>query len=96
MHAGCVEDYFMDTKESSSAKSQGYKCILNSKASEDSQANLARWEPGHGKFGFRHPWNQYLKVAAAMRCCAYCVEALDACTKSKIQVFKSPYTSKIN
>ncbi|CAD5168145.1 unnamed protein product [Musa acuminata subsp. malaccensis] len=85
---GCVEDYFMkseitDAKESSATRSEGYKCVLNSKASEDSQANLARWEPAHGRFGFRHPWKQYLKVAAALRNCAYCVEALHGCINSE-------------
>jgi hypothetical protein len=61
---------------------EGYKCVLNSKASEDSQANLARWEPPHGRFGFRHPYGQYRNVGAAMRHCAYCVEALAGCTRS--------------
>ncbi|RWW62190.1 hypothetical protein BHE74_00030695 [Ensete ventricosum] len=86
-----VEDYFMKDKTvegevSCSQRSQGYKNVLNSKASEDSQANLARWEPGHGKFGFKHPWSQYLKVGAAMRYCAYCMEALNGCINSEIQV----------
>ncbi|RWW12523.1 hypothetical protein BHE74_00047424 [Ensete ventricosum] len=73
-------------EESSATRSEGYKCVLNSKASEDSQANLARWEPAHGRFGFRHPWKQYLKVAAAMRNCAYCVEALHGCINSEAKV----------
>ncbi|RRT73821.1 hypothetical protein B296_00032990 [Ensete ventricosum] len=73
-------------EESSATRSEGYKCVLNSKASEDSQANLARWEPAHGRFGFRHPWKQYLKVAAAMRNCAYCVEALHGCSNSEAKV----------
>ncbi|CAL5069419.1 unnamed protein product [Urochloa decumbens] len=59
---------------------EGYiRCVLNSKASEDAQANLARWEPPHGRFGLRHPYAQYRNVGAAMRHCAYCVEALAAC-----------------
>lgn len=92
---GCVEDYFMnseitDAKESSATRSEGYKCVLNSKASEDSQANLARWEPAHGRFGFRHPWKQYLKVAAALRNCAYCVEALHGCINSEAKVMLWP------
>ncbi|KAG0451909.1 hypothetical protein HPP92_026204 [Vanilla planifolia] len=44
----------------------GYKSVLNSKAMEDSLANFARWEPGHGHFGFRHPWKQYLKIGALL------------------------------
>ncbi|XP_044970438.1 aluminum-activated malate transporter 10-like [Hordeum vulgare subsp. vulgare] len=85
----CVEDYFADQADGKqqppSAAAEGYKCVLNSKASEDSQANLARWEPGHGRFGFRHPYEQYKKVGAAMRHCAYCVEALSGCVRSEIQ-----------
>ncbi|XP_074573644.1 LOW QUALITY PROTEIN: aluminum-activated malate transporter 10-like [Curcuma longa] len=86
---GLVEECFMadeakeEGKQLPSAKSQGYKCVLNSKATEDSQANLAKWEPGHGRFRFRHPWSQYLKVAAAMRYCAYCMEAFNGCISSE-------------
>uniref|UniRef100_A0A453S7E3 Aluminum-activated malate transporter 10 n=1 Tax=Aegilops tauschii subsp. strangulata TaxID=200361 RepID=A0A453S7E3_AEGTS len=91
---GCVEDYFCDpdadagekpARRALSAKSNGYKQVLNAKASEDSLANLAKWEPGHGKFGFRHPYGQYQKVGAAMRCCAYCIDALAACVGSEAQ-----------
>ncbi|KAJ1272454.1 hypothetical protein BS78_06G202600 [Paspalum vaginatum] len=80
----CVEDYFAaaDASKQPSSKAEGYKCVINSKASEDSQANLARWEPGHGGFAFRHPYAQYRNVGAAMRHCAYCVEALSGCTRS--------------
>uniref|UniRef100_A0A0E0LB79 Uncharacterized protein n=1 Tax=Oryza punctata TaxID=4537 RepID=A0A0E0LB79_ORYPU len=81
----CVHEYFSaehaggDAATALSEKVRGYRAVLNAKASEDSLANLARWEPGHGKFGFRHPYSQYQKVGAAMRCCAYCVDALAAC-----------------
>lgn len=30
------------------------------------QANLARWEPWHGKFGFFHPWEKYLEVGETL------------------------------
>ncbi|KAF0934312.1 hypothetical protein E2562_024801 [Oryza meyeriana var. granulata] len=84
---GCVEDYFAakPAQAQASPKSEGYKCVLNSKASEDSQANLARWEPPHGRFGFRHPYAQYTKVGAAMRHCAYCIEALNSCVRAEVQ-----------
>lgn len=55
---------------------QVHKSVLNSKATEDSLANFARWEPGHGKFRFSHPWIQYLKIGAQIRQCAYSIEAL--------------------
>ncbi|KAF8651878.1 hypothetical protein HU200_063126 [Digitaria exilis] len=94
----CVEDYYLaaaadeedeptnNSKKQPSSKAEGYKCVLNSKASEDSLSNLARWEPPHGGFGFRHPYGQYKNVGAAMRHCAYCVEALTGCVRSAGEV----------
>ncbi|KAF9598929.1 hypothetical protein IFM89_033127 [Coptis chinensis] len=65
---------------------KGYKSVLNSKTSEEVLANLARWEPFHGRFKFHHPWTQYLKVGALTRQCAYQVEALNIYINSEIQV----------
>uniref|UniRef100_A0A0D9W8B4 Uncharacterized protein n=1 Tax=Leersia perrieri TaxID=77586 RepID=A0A0D9W8B4_9ORYZ len=80
----CLDAYFLDSDadEPKAKAAEGYKCVLNSKAAEDAQANLARWEPAHGRFGFRHPYGQYKAVGAAMRHCAYCVEALTGCIRS--------------
>ncbi|CAK7342031.1 unnamed protein product [Dovyalis caffra] len=64
---------------------QGYKNVLNSKSIEESMANFARWEPRHGRFGFRHPWKQYLKVGALSRQCAYQIEALNGYINSDNQ-----------
>ncbi|KAG2686720.1 hypothetical protein I3760_09G020700 [Carya illinoinensis] len=64
---------------------QGYKSVLNSKNTEESLANFARWEPGHGGFHFRHPWNQYLKIGALARQCAHLIEVLDGYINSDIQ-----------
>jgi Aluminium activated malate transporter len=87
---GCLDDYFEEVSSPEnrkiSQKSQGYKAVLNSKASEESQANLARWEPRHGRFGFMHPWSEYLKVGITMRYTAYCIEALNGCINSETQV----------
>ncbi|PKA53938.1 Aluminum-activated malate transporter 1 [Apostasia shenzhenica] len=57
---------------------QSYKSVLNSKSIEDALANFARWEPGHGGFGYRHPWKHYLKIGALIRQCACSIEALNA------------------
>ncbi|KAL6196239.1 hypothetical protein ACLB2K_031854 [Fragaria x ananassa] len=78
---GFGSEYFRtleDTAESKDDKAflLGYKSVLNSKSSEESLANFARWEPGHGRFSFRHPWTQYLKVGALVWQCAYRIEAL--------------------
>ncbi|KAK7833686.1 aluminum-activated malate transporter 10 [Quercus suber] len=57
----CVGEYFKDDKtklgneEDPSKRMQGCKCALNSKATEEVMANIARWEPAHGRFNFRHP-----------------------------------------
>nr|POE46555.1 aluminum-activated malate transporter 10 [Quercus suber] len=89
---GCVGEYFKDdktklgNKEDPSKRMQGYKCVLNSKATEEVMANLARWELAHGRFHFRHPWKQYLKIGTSMCKCAYCIEVLNSCINSKIQV----------
>ncbi|KAL6650635.1 hypothetical protein ACP70R_009560 [Stipagrostis hirtigluma subsp. patula] len=53
-----------------------YKNVLNSKEREDILSMFARWEPSHGKFIFRHPWDQYQKLGALCRQCATTMEAL--------------------
>ncbi|KAL6876478.1 hypothetical protein ACP4OV_013050 [Aristida adscensionis] len=86
----CAEDYFSEAaaageRRALSERSLGYRAVLNAKASEDSLANLATWEPGHGDFGFRHPYPMYQKIGAAMRRCAYCVDALAATAGAEAQ-----------
>ncbi|KAF8045447.1 hypothetical protein N665_4911s0001 [Sinapis alba] len=104
---GCVEEYFKkkdvstneNEDEETIMKLQGFKCVLNSKGTEEAmllmtlflffvitQANLARWEPAHGSFNFRHPWQQYVKIGAAMRRCAYCLENLSICMNYETEV----------
>ncbi|PKI40471.1 hypothetical protein CRG98_039107 [Punica granatum] len=90
--AGLVADYFKsghygdDSKEDNPSKNiQAYKCVLNSKANEESMANFARWEPAHGRFSFRHPWKEYLKIGALMRNCAHCIETLTGCIEPEVQ-----------
>ncbi|XVF33131.1 hypothetical protein REPUB_Repub17cG0141800 [Reevesia pubescens] len=89
---GRVAEYFKDNgkltiinAEDLNKKMQGYKCVLSSKATEESMANFARWEPKHGRFNFGHPWKQYLKIGASLRNCAYCIETLNSCIDSEIQ-----------
>ncbi|KAL0316051.1 UNVERIFIED_CONTAM: Aluminum-activated malate transporter 8 [Sesamum radiatum] len=65
---------------------EAYKSVLNSKATEESLANFAWWEPGHGRFRFHHPWKQYLKVGAMARECACLIETLNRYVNSKPQV----------
>ncbi|KAJ1275810.1 hypothetical protein BS78_05G165300 [Paspalum vaginatum] len=53
-----------------------YKTVLGSKDKEESLCALAKWEPPHGKFRFRHPWSQYQKLGTLCRQCASTMEAL--------------------
>lgn len=55
-----------------------YKSV-SSKVREDSLSTFARWEPIHGKFGFRHPWKQYQELGTLCRQCASSMEALASC-----------------
>ncbi|CAN6228055.1 unnamed protein product [Urochloa humidicola] len=57
---------------------QVYKSILNCKTAEDSLANFAKWEPGHGIFYFRYPWGEYQKIGAVTRQCASSMQALSS------------------
>ncbi|KAI7751552.1 hypothetical protein M8C21_030986, partial [Ambrosia artemisiifolia] len=63
-----------------------YKSVLNSKATEESLANFAWWEIGHGKFRFRHPWKQYLKIGVYTRQCAYQIESLSGYLDEQYEV----------
>ncbi|XP_042483918.1 aluminum-activated malate transporter 10-like [Macadamia integrifolia] len=86
---GCVTEFFKEKNTNGNVENQksllGYKCILNSKAGEESFANFAVWEPAHGPFNFRHPWKQYLKIGASMRNCAFCIEVLNGCINSEVE-----------
>ncbi|KAF3339168.1 aluminum-activated malate transporter 1-like protein [Carex littledalei] len=57
---------------------QVHKSVLNSKTTEDSLCNFAKWEPCHGDFSFRHPWKQYQKVGGLIRQCAASMDALSS------------------
>ncbi|KAL8494868.1 hypothetical protein ACS0TY_019149 [Phlomoides rotata] len=81
----CVAEYFGNDVKASNKTLQGYKCALNSKATEESLANFARWEPAHGGFNFGHPWKEYVKIGASLRSCAYCIEALNSSIHSDSQ-----------
>lgn len=95
---GCVQKYFEDEVIISSSDEEGeseetledpiyerYRAILDSKVAEESLANCARWEPRHGRFRFRYPWPEYLKIGGMLRHCAYSVVALHGCLRSEIQ-----------
>ncbi|GLT37931.1 hypothetical protein SLA2020_122120 [Shorea laevis] len=64
---------------------QGYKSVLRSAGEEEMLANFARWEPGHGRFGYFHPWKQYLNIGDLARECASLIEAINPYVDSDIQ-----------
>ncbi|XP_076953745.1 aluminum-activated malate transporter 8-like [Bidens hawaiensis] len=82
---GFGEEYYRVSKGDKSFLS-AYKSVLNSKATEESLANFAWWEIGHGKFRFNHPWKQYLKIGVYTRQCAYHIEALSGYLDAKYEV----------
>ncbi|XP_038997130.1 aluminum-activated malate transporter 2-like [Hibiscus syriacus] len=80
------DEYFTEkSNEKNKSYLQGYTSVLTSKSSEETMANFARWERGHGPFRYRHPWKMYLKVGNLTRDCAYKVEALNSHLNCKIQ-----------
>ncbi|KAF3656322.1 Aluminum-activated malate transporter 2 [Capsicum baccatum] len=76
-----------EVEESKDAKKSliEYKSVLNSKNAEETLANFARWEPGHGQFKYRHPWRQYLKIGGLIRQCACRIDALNGYINSEIK-----------
>ncbi|CAI0541574.1 unnamed protein product [Linum tenue] len=85
---GFGDEYFQDQEsktEDLASTLQDYRSILNSKNTEESLANFARWEPCHGRFQFRHPWKLYLQIGTLARQCAYRIEALNRYLTAEIQ-----------
>ncbi|KAK2995625.1 hypothetical protein RJ640_015462 [Escallonia rubra] len=86
-------EYFANSEDGKSAALSkddqsclvGYRSILNTKATEESLANFAWWEPRHGQFRLRHPWKLYLKVAVLVRQCAYQIETLNGYINSELK-----------
>ncbi|GMP91949.1 hypothetical protein CsSME_00042402 [Camellia sinensis var. sinensis] len=72
-----------ESKDEDKSVLKGYKDVLNSKSTEESLANYAKWEPRHKRFRYRHPWEQYLKIGAITRQCACRIEALNGCLDSQ-------------
>ncbi|KAH6773007.1 hypothetical protein C2S51_011411 [Perilla frutescens var. frutescens] len=77
--------YFQESIDKNQASLKDYKTVLNSKGVEDPLVNFAKWEPRHGKFKYRHPWEQYLKIGSVTRECAYKIDALNCYLNSEVQ-----------
>ncbi|KAK4441329.1 Aluminum-activated malate transporter 2 [Sesamum alatum] len=81
---GFGREYF-ETNKGNKASLDGYKSVLKVKGNEEVLVNSAKWEPGHGRFRYRHPWGQYLKVGRSIRECAYKIDALNGYLNSEMQ-----------
>ncbi|MED6218228.1 hypothetical protein PIB30_025002 [Stylosanthes scabra] len=88
----CVKEYFCESEIQSSEDDScedpiylGYKAVLDSKASEETLALQASWEPRCSRYFRRIPWKQYTKVGLALRHFSYTVVALHGCLQSEIQ-----------
>ncbi|XP_013597260.1 PREDICTED: aluminum-activated malate transporter 8-like [Brassica oleracea var. oleracea] len=82
---GFEGEYFPSSEKTSKETNSSvreYKSILTSESTEDTLTNLARWEPGHGRFRLRHPWTKYFKIAGLVRQCAIHFEVLNGCVLS--------------
>ncbi|XP_047941809.1 aluminum-activated malate transporter 8-like [Salvia hispanica] len=62
--------------------------LADSKVKEETLADLARWEPGHGRFMFRHPWEQYLRIGNLTRQCACRLQPINGYLNSDFQAPK--------
>lgn len=88
----CVMEYFHDSeKEATQDDSsedpiyEGYKAVLDSKAKDETLALQASWEPRFTRYCHGIPWQQYVRVGAALRHFSYSVVALHGCLQSEIQ-----------
>jgi hypothetical protein len=50
------------------------------------QANFAKWEPWHGKFGLSYPWGKYLQIGEHLREIAATILSLKGSLQSPRQV----------
>ncbi|KAJ1384566.1 Aluminum-activated malate transporter [Sesbania bispinosa] len=67
-HAGFGDEYFNNTETTEAGEDKPFLHRYKS--------YLGKMEPCHGRFRFRHPWKQYLKIGNLTRLCAYKIEAL--------------------
>ncbi|KAI3449621.1 hypothetical protein Pfo_006286 [Paulownia fortunei] len=87
----CLDEYFKMASEKEnqvaddSAYIQACKSVLNSKSTDETLANNAKWEPWHGKFGLYYPWEKYLEVGEHLRELAATILSLKGCLQSPKQ-----------
>ncbi|KAI4301270.1 hypothetical protein L6164_034564 [Bauhinia variegata] len=85
---GCLEDsaQLVDEKEREpKARLGACKSMLDTRLKDETLVNFAKWEPWHGRFGFSHPWEEYLKIGDVLRELAAIVVSLGSCLQSSTQ-----------
>ncbi|XP_042504620.1 aluminum-activated malate transporter 12-like [Macadamia integrifolia] len=92
----CVKEYFQEPESHGIEQNlpddpiyKGYKAVLDSKSNDETLALHASWEPRHSLHCYRHPWQQYVKLAAVLRHFGYTAVALHGSLHSEIQ---APYS----
>ncbi|XP_024379269.1 aluminum-activated malate transporter 4 isoform X2 [Physcomitrium patens] len=64
---------------------EGYKTVILAKENESALHELVVYEPPHGHFELKYPWDLYKDVSRQCRHCMYIVLAMDGCLRSEIQ-----------
>ncbi|XP_058086347.1 aluminum-activated malate transporter 12-like [Magnolia sinica] len=92
----CVKDYFEEAEDESVRSNaskdpiyQAYRAVLDTKSNDETLALFASWEPRHSIHCHRYPWQQYVKLGAALRHFGYTAIALHGCLESEIQTPRS-------
>ncbi|KAG0594450.1 hypothetical protein M758_UG078400 [Ceratodon purpureus] len=75
----------LDGSEPEDEVHEGYRTVILAKGDEDLLHDLVIWEPPHGQFGFKYPWDLYKDISRVCRHCMYSIVAMDACLRSEIQ-----------
>lgn len=75
----------IDGSEPEDEVHEGYRTVILAKADEDTLHDMVIFEPPHGHFHFKYPWELYKDVSRICRHCMYTVVAMDGCLRSEIQ-----------
>ncbi|KAI3749369.1 hypothetical protein L2E82_19979 [Cichorium intybus] len=83
----CVDGYLVVGEKESHPIIHVSSCksVLDSKSTDESLVNFARWEPSHGRFWCCNPWEKHQQITDLLRELASNVLSLQGCLKSTFQ-----------